>query len=105
MKRPRKGTDTLTQRWQFQRCRLAATATLAGFLLTAGLSAETLAQDGSGATAALPGDDVQIKNVDLPRPLDAVNADRYRDIFRLQAAGDFRAADRVIAELTDQSLL
>ena len=105
MERPRKGTDTLIVRWQPQRYRLVATATLAGFLFTVGLSAETLAQDGSGATAALPGDDVQIKSVDLPKPLDAVNADRYRDIFRLQAAGDFRAADRVIAELTDQSLL
>jgi hypothetical protein len=73
--------------------------------LTAGLSAGAHAQDGAGATAALPGDDVQVKGVDLPKPLDAVNADRYRDIFRLQAAGDFRAADRVIEELTDLSLL
>ena len=81
------------------------TAALAGFLLAAGFSAETLAQDGTGATAALPGDDVQIKGADLPKPLDAVNADRYRDIFRLQAAGNFRAADRVIEQLTDLSLL
>lgn len=64
-----------------------------------------MAQDGSGATAALPGDDVQVNGADLPKPLDAVNADRYRDIFRLQAAGDFRATDRVIEELTDLSLL
>jgi soluble lytic murein transglycosylase len=82
-----------------------ASAALAGFMLTAGLSAGALAQDGSGATAALPGDDVQVKGADLPKPLDAVNADRYRDIFRLQAAGDFRAADRIIEELTDLSLL
>ncbi|HKX35311.1 MAG TPA: lytic transglycosylase domain-containing protein, partial [Rhizorhapis sp.] len=82
-----------------------ASAAFAGFMFTAGLSAEALAQDGAGATAALPDDDVQIKGVDLPRPVDAVNADRYRDIFRLQAAGDFRAADRIIEELTDQSLL
>jgi soluble lytic murein transglycosylase-like protein len=53
----------------------------------------------------LPGGDVQVKGADLPKPLDAVNADRYRDIFRLQAAADFRAADRVIEELTDLSLL
>ena len=84
-------------------CRLLASAALAGVMFTAGLSAEAQAQD--GATAALPGDDVQIKGADLPKPLDAVNADRYRDIFRLQAAGDFRAADRIIEELTDQSLL
>jgi soluble lytic murein transglycosylase-like protein len=74
-------------------------------LFAAGFSVEALAQDGSGATAALPGDDVQVNGADLPKPLDAVNADRYRDIFRLQAAGDFRAADRIIEELTDQSLL
>ena len=47
-------------------------------MFTTGLSAEALAQDGAGATAALPGDDVQIKGADLPKPLDAVNADRYR---------------------------
>ncbi len=64
-----------------------------------------LAQDGSGATAALPGDDVQVNGADLPKPLDAVNADRYRHIFRLQEAGDFRGADKIIAELTDSSLL
>lgn len=82
-----------------------ATAALTGFLFAAGFSAGALAQDGSGATAALPGDDVQVKGAHLPKPLDAVNADRYRDIFRLQAAGNFRAADRLIAELTDLSLL
>ena len=71
--------------------------------LAAGLSAEVFAQD--RATAALPGVDVQVDNVSLPKPLDAVNADRYRDIFRLQAAGDFRRADEIIGELTDQSLL
>ena len=71
--------------------------------LAAGLSAEALAQD--RATAALPGVDVQVDGVSLPKPLDAVNADRYRDIFRLQAAGDFRRADEIIGELTDQSLL
>lgn len=82
-----------------------ASAALTGLLFAAGFSAEALAQDGSGATAALPGDDVQVDGPNLPKPLDAVNADRYRDIFRLQAAGDFRAADRIIEELTDQSLL
>jgi hypothetical protein len=82
-----------------------ASAALTGLLCAAGFSAEALAQDGSGATAALPGDDVQVDGPNLPKPLDAVNADRYRDIFRLQAADDFRAADRIIEELTDQSLL
>jgi soluble lytic murein transglycosylase-like protein len=82
-----------------------ASAALTGLLFAAGYSVEALAQDGSGATAALPGDDVQVDGPNLPKPLDAVNADRYRDIFRLQAAGDFRAADRIIEELTDLSLL
>ena len=34
----------------------------------------------------------------LPSPLDAVNADRYRQIFRRQAAGDFAGADRLIGQ-------
>jgi len=41
----------------------------------------------------------------LPQPLDQVNADRYRDIFKLQNAGKFGAADKVISQLTDLSLL
>ncbi len=46
------------------------------------------------------------KSVDsLPRPLDPVNADRYRDIFKLQKAGNFQAADRMVSSLTDLSLL
>lgn len=80
-------------------------AALTGSLFAAGISAEALAQDPSDATAALPGDDVQVNGRELPKPVDAVNADRYQEIFRLQAAGDFRAADRIISELTDLSLL
>ena len=91
--------------WQSHGKRLLASAALTGFLFSAGYSVEALAQDGSGPTAALPDDGVQVDSTALPKPLDAVNADRYRDIFRLQAAGNFRAADRVIEELTDQSLL
>jgi soluble lytic murein transglycosylase-like protein len=84
--------------WRFWALTACTTITLA-----AGLPAAAFAQD--GATASLPGDDVQVDGVNLPKPLDAVNADRYRDIFRLQAAGDFRRADEIISELTDQSLL
>lgn len=76
---------------------------IAALPLTAQLPAVAFAQD--GATASLPGDDVQVNGASLPKPLDAVNADRYRDIFRLQDAGDFRRADEIIGELTDQSLL
>ena len=38
-------------------------------------------------------------------PLDAGDVERYRDIFRLQAAGDLAAADRLIAGLGDPVLL
>lgn len=72
-----------------------------------------LAADPSGdarngdKTASLPtpNDAVDVSGVQLPRPLDQVNADRYREIFRAQARGDFRAADDLISQLTDQSLL
>jgi soluble lytic murein transglycosylase len=40
-----------------------------------------------------------------PGPLDADDVGRYRDIFRLQAAGDLAAADRLIAALGDPVLL
>lgn len=82
----------------------AALTTVTVFSLAAGLPAAALAQD--SATAALPDDEqLQVDGVNLPKPLDAVNADRYRDIFRLQEAGDFRRADQIISALTDQSLL
>ena len=40
-----------------------------------------------------------------PGPLDAGDVKRYRDIFRLQGAGDLAAADRLIAGLGDPVLL
>jgi len=81
-----------------------ALATVTVLTLAAGLPAVARAQD--GATASLPGEEqLQVDGASLPKPLDAVNADRYRDIFRLQEAGDFRRADEIIGELTDQSLL
>jgi soluble lytic murein transglycosylase len=40
-----------------------------------------------------------------PGPLDAGDVERYRDIFRLQAAGELAAADRLIAGLGDPVLL
>lgn len=59
------------------------------------------------ATAALPGDDFITPGTQspLPEPLEQIDADRYRQIFKLQAAGDYRGADVQIADLTDQSLL
>lgn len=41
----------------------------------------------------------------VPRPLDAPDADRYKRIFQLQAQGDWRAADRLIGKLADIRLL
>lgn len=58
-------------------------------------------------TAALPTPNttIDVNGTQLPRPIDEVNADRYREIFRAQARGDFRGADDLISQLTDQSLL
>jgi soluble lytic murein transglycosylase-like protein len=79
---------------------------MVAMLLTATVAVErpALAQE---ATAALPGDDFTTPGTrsSLPEPLEPINADRYRQIFKLQAAGDYRAADKLISELTDQSLL
>lgn len=41
----------------------------------------------------------------IPQPLDAVDAARYQQIFRLQSKGDWRTADEVIGDLTDLRLL
>jgi soluble lytic murein transglycosylase-like protein len=57
------------------------------------------------ATAALPGDSFDPGKTTLPQPLEAIDADRYRQIFKLQSLGDFRGADEIIPDLTDQSLL
>ncbi len=58
------------------------------------------------ATAALPGNDFTPgTRSSLPEPLEQIDADRYRQIFKLQASRDYRGADALIADLTDQSLL
>lgn len=57
-------------------------------------------------TAALPPAPEETDPVlALPQPLDAIEADRYREIFRLQEKGDWRGADRLIDALTDRRLL
>lgn len=43
--------------------------------------------------------------VDLPEPLEAADVDRYRQIFRLQEGGDWKAADRLIGQLGDTRLM
>jgi len=46
-----------------------------------------------------------VKPGSTPRPLDRVDADRYRQIFELQAEGRWLEADEVIGRLTDLRLL
>lgn len=66
------------------------------------LSAATL---GNGSTTASLETGPEVFGATLPQPLDAVNADRYREIFRRQALGDFSGAGRLISDLTDPALL
>lgn len=72
---------------------------------TASSDADSVDDSSADKTAALPTDDIDISGPQLPQPLDEVNADRYRAIFRAQAAGDFHSADDMIGQLTDESLL
>jgi soluble lytic murein transglycosylase-like protein len=83
---------------------LVSAAALAALLL-AGLPALERPAQAQEATAALPGDSFDPGKTNLPQPLDAIDADRYRQIFKLQSVGDFRGADALISDLTDQSLL
>lgn len=84
---------------------MLASAAMVAMLLTAGVALERPAW-AQEATAALPGDTFSPgSSARLPQPLEQIDADRYRQIFKLQANGDFRGADELIADLTDQSLL
>jgi hypothetical protein len=57
-------------------------------------------------TAALPPPNLHLDTTTaIPRPLSAVDADRYRAIFRLQQRGDWQGADRLIGQLADPRLL
>lgn len=91
---------------------LASSAMVA--LLSAGAALATAranADELSGATLGTGGSTASLDvgpemlGVTLPQPLDAVNADRYREIFRRQATGDFAGADRLISDLNDPLLL
>ena len=84
---------------------MLASAAMVATLLTAGVAVEQPAW-AQEATAALPGNDFTPgTRSSLPEPLEQIDADRYRQIFKLQASGDVRGADALIADLTDQSLL
>lgn len=88
-----------------QRGRQLLSAAALAVLFSVGFPAlqqPALAQE---ATASLPGEGFDPGKITLPQPLDAIDADRYRQIFKLQSLGDFRGADELIADLTDQSLL
>ncbi len=60
---------------------------------------------GKGSATASLQTGPEAVGVSLPQPLDPLNADRYRQIFRLQAVGDFTNADRLISDLDDPILL
>jgi soluble lytic murein transglycosylase len=78
---------------------------MVAMLLTASVAVEQPAW-AQEATAALPGDNfIPGTRSSLPEPLEQIDADRYRQIFKLQAAGQYRGADELISELTDQTLL
>ena len=56
-------------------------------------------------TAYLDPGAVRVRDVDLPKPLPAADAERYRRIFALQRDGHWPTADAEIAKLEDKSLL
>jgi soluble lytic murein transglycosylase len=79
-----------------------------GLLVWLALAAPAKAGEDSSkpVTAALPPAAFQTDtSVTLPRPLSQADADRYEAIFRLQKAGDWRAADALIGRLADTRLL
>lgn len=73
---------------------LATAAEVISFPESASLSPRDWTPDEPGARA-----------LHLPQPLPQTDAWRYRRVFDLQSAGDWRAADRVIADLKDPRLL
>jgi soluble lytic murein transglycosylase len=77
-----------------------ATSLLAGLLaFPSNASAQEI------RTSTLTPDSEQIREVDLPHLLSETDANLYRRILTLQAAGKFTEADRDIAALTDKLLL
>lgn len=79
--------------------------TAVGLWLVVGAGSAT-GQELLPVTAALPPASLTFgPEAAIPQPLDAVDAARYRQIFRLQSKGDWLAADEVIGELTDLRLL
>ncbi|HEY7687868.1 MAG TPA: hypothetical protein VH835_04220, partial [Dongiaceae bacterium] len=59
----------------------------------------------SDVTAILVPPSIKDTAANVPRPLTAPDADRYRRIFALQQDGDWRAADRLVSQLEDLRLL
>jgi soluble lytic murein transglycosylase-like protein len=79
----------------------AVPAALTGFPVTAqadGLSPPVIAALPPAAGSHGP-------IADLPKPLDEVDTDRYRQIFQLQENGNWSAADRLIGQLGDTRLM
>jgi soluble lytic murein transglycosylase-like protein len=79
-----------------------------GLLVWLVLVAPAKAGDASSkpVTAALPPSALPTdRDATLPQPLSQADADRYQAVFRLQKAGDWRAANALIGRLTDTRLL
>lgn len=75
------------------------------FAIVLGAPHVAAAQEFSNNAASLP---ELVRSPDpklLPQPLNSFNAEIYRQIFALQAKGSFGAADRLIDQLTDITLL
>lgn len=85
----------------------AALALAAVPLVLTGLPAKAQADGLSPPTLAAlpPAAGSHGPTADLPKPLDEVDTDRYRQIFQLQEQGEWSAADRLISQLGDPRLM
>src|SRR5262247_73785 len=88
-----------------------ATARTAGFAVAMGYAFGAASPGAAGeysisATALLAPPSQAIDSAgSVPRPLSEPDAERYRQIFRVQERGDWYAADRLISRLDDIRLL
>jgi soluble lytic murein transglycosylase-like protein len=93
---------------RFKGSALLGLALFSAGVLAGGLPAGTARADQISAPtlAALPpAAGAHGPAVDLPKPLEDVDADRYRQIFKLQEGGNWAAADKLIGALGDTRLM
>lgn len=82
---------------------LRATFATLGLGLMVGVARGDALPSANNETAALP--NVRATEIYLPRVLDGADVERYRKIFDLQQAGQWKKADKLIAQLGDKLLL